>query len=205
MRACGQYEDGVAGPRLVGKQVLVDQTDAQVIARAASDPAAFAIVFDRHYDTVYRYAAARLGQHDGEEIAAQTFLVALERIDRYDMSRPSARPWLFGIATNLVRHHHRRAHRTLRAHARLRAALARPGDDEATAVDLREDTRPVLAAIEALPRGERDVLLLFAWADLGYEEIAAALEVPIGTVRSRLHRARVALRGHLSASLGDAA
>lgn len=197
--------NGAARPSgWVGEQVLVNPTDAQVIAGAVSDPAAFATIFDRHYDIVYRYAAARLGQHDGEEIAAQTFLVALERIDRYDLSRPNARPWLFGIATNLVRHHHRSAGRTLRAHARLRAGLGRPAD-ETSAIDLRQDTQPVLAAIEALPRGERDVLLLFAWADLGYEEIAVALEVPVGTVRSRLHRARTTLRGHLAATMGGAA
>ncbi len=183
----------------------MEPTDAELIAGAATDPAAFATIFDRHYDIVYRYAAARLGPHDGEEIAAQTFLVALERIDRYDLSRPNARPWLFGIATNLVRHHNRRAGRTLRAHARLRAGLGRPDDDETSVIDLQQDARPMLAAIEALPRGERDVLLLFAWADLGYEEIAAALEVPVGTVRSRLHRARTTLRGHLAATMGGAA
>lgn len=192
-------------PAGVGKQVLVDPTDAQLITQAATDPAAFATIFDRHYDIVYRYAAARLGQHDGEEIAAQTFLVALEGIDGYDLSRPNARPWLFGIATNLVRHHHRSAGRTLRAHARLRAGLKRPDDDETSAIDLRQDARPALAAIGALPRGERDVLMLFVWADLSYDEIAAALGVPVGTVRSRLHRARTTLRGHLAATMGGAA
>lgn len=183
----------------------MDPTDAQLITQAATDPAAFATIFDRHYDIVYRYAAARLGQHDGEEIAAQTFLVALEGIDGYDLSRPNARPWLFGIATNLVRHHHRSAGRTLRAHARLRAGLKRPDDDETSAIDLRQDARPALAAIGALPRGERDVLMLFVWADLSYDEIAAALGVPVGTVRSRLHRARTTLRGHLAATMGGAA
>lgn len=179
-------------------------TDAELIARSVRDPACFAEVFDRHYDTIYRYAAARLGVDDGQEVAAQTFLVALERVDRYDGSRPDARPWLFGIATNLVRRHHRSQGRAVRAHARLRGHLATlPRVDEGARVDLQQDVRPVMEAVDRLPRMDRDVLLLFAWAELSYDEIAEALLVPVGTVRSRLHRARLHLRTLLAVTDGE--
>jgi RNA polymerase sigma-70 factor (ECF subfamily) len=106
---------------------------------------------------------------------------------RYDALRGDERPWLFGIANNLLRRHYRDEERRLRAFAQL---------------DVRRDdvwpNEPRLAdALAALSREERDVLLLFAWADLAYDEIAVALGVPVGTVRSRLHRARAQFRAAL--------
>lgn len=71
-------------------------------------------------------------------------------------------------------------------------------------MDLRSEAAPVVAALEALPPRERDALLLLAWADLSYDEIAEALHVPVGTVRSRIHRARQALRARLALSPGGA-
>jgi RNA polymerase sigma factor (sigma-70 family) len=184
----------------------VDASDAELIARTSNEPEAFALVFDRHYDAIYRYAATRLGTSDGEEVAAQTFLVALEQVDRYDRGRPDARPWLFGIATNLIRHHWRSHGRAERANARLRGWLpARPHTDDEAGIDLRTEDAGLRRVLDGLPAGERDVLLLFAWAELSYEEIAQALHVPIGTVRSRLHRARRAVRAELALITGGAA
>jgi RNA polymerase sigma factor (sigma-70 family) len=180
-------------------------TDAELIGRTPREPEAFAGVFDRHYDAIHRYASARLGPSDGEEVAAQTFLVAFERTDRYDPGRPDARPWLFGIATNLI-HRHRRTHgRAERANARLRGWLpARSHVDDEAGVDLRTEDAGLRRILDGLPAGERDVLLLFAWAELSYEEIADALHIPVGTVRSRLHRARKAVRAELAPSPGGA-
>jgi RNA polymerase sigma factor (sigma-70 family) len=184
----------------------VDASDAELIARTSTEPEAFATIFDRHYDAIYRYAATRLGTSDGEEVAAQTFLVAFERVDRYDRRRPDARPWLFGIATNLIRHHWRSHGRAERANARLRGWLpARPYTDDEAGIDLRTEDASLRRVLELLPVGEREVLLLFAWAELSYAEIAEALRVPIGTVRSRLHRARRAVRAELALSTGGAA
>jgi RNA polymerase sigma factor (sigma-70 family) len=181
----------------------MEPTDAELIARTASEPEAFAAVFDRHYDAIFRYATARLGSTDGEEVAAQTFLEAFAAVARYDASRPDARPWLFGIATNLIRHRRRSRARSAVAQARVRARLAAAAPvDETEAVELADDARRLLEVCDRLPAAERDVLTLLVWADLSYAQIAAALGVPIGTVRSRLHRARRAVRAQLSPSMG---
>lgn len=178
-------------------------SDAELIALSRRDPASFGVLFDRHYDAVRRYAVARLGPDDGEEVAAQTFLVALEQRARYDPSRPDARPWLFGIATNLVRRTYRHHARSFRATSRLRGRVTVPADETELA-DLRQDVRPVADAVEHLPDADRDVLLLYVWSDLAYGQIAEALDIPVGTVRSRLHRARRTLRAELAMDRGDA-
>jgi RNA polymerase sigma-70 factor (ECF subfamily) len=170
-------------------------SDAQVIAASRADPLVFATVFDRHYDAVHRYLARRVGQDLADDLAAETFTEAFDARLRFDTTHPSARPWLLGIATNLLRHHHRSEARRLRAYAR----LDRPAADDARGeVERRLDAEragpAIAAAVGRLSADERNVLLLFAWADLRYDEIAVALRIPIGTVRSRLNRARGRLR-----------
>jgi RNA polymerase sigma factor (sigma-70 family) len=171
-------------------------SDAQIIAASRAEPRVFATVFDRHYDAVHRYLARRVGPDLADDLAAETFTEAFDVRFRFDTAHPDARPWLFGIATNLLRHHHRGEARRLRAYAR----LDRPADadDGLGGIEARLDAEragPAIAeALMRLSAGERDVLLLFAWADLRYEEIAVALRIPIGTVRSRLHRARRRVR-----------
>ena len=155
----------------------------------------FAVVFDRHYDAVHRYLARRVGPDLADDLAAETFTEAFEARLRFDTTRPNARPWLFGIATNLLRHHHRSEARRLRAYAR----LDRPASDDApseieTRLDAERAGPAIAEVVGRLSADERNVLLLFAWADLRYEEIAVALRIPIGTVRSRLNRARGRLR-----------
>jgi RNA polymerase sigma factor (sigma-70 family) len=117
------------------------------------------------------------------------------------LERPSAAPWLFGIATNLLRHHWRRERRQLRALAR---SCVDPVVSEADAAVSRVDAAraaPILArGLASLKRGERDVLLLHVWAELSQAEVAEALELPEGTVRSRLSRARRQMREQISAS-----
>jgi len=148
---------------------------------------AFEELFERHFDAIYGYLARRVGPDLGRDLTSETFTRAFAARKRYDALRGEERPWLFGIANNLLRRHYRDEERRLRAFARL---------------DVRQDDvwpdEPRLAdALAALSRDERDVLLLFAWADLTYEEIAVALDLPIGTVRSRLHRARAQFRAAL--------
>jgi RNA polymerase sigma-70 factor (ECF subfamily) len=171
-------------------------SDAQIIAASRVEPLVFGVVFDRHYDAVHRYLARRVGSDLADDLAAETFTTAFEVRRRYDTAHPDARPWLFGIATNLVRHRRRGEARRLRAYAR----LDRPADPDGGfgGVEARLDAGragPAIAdALNRLSAGDRDVLLLFAWADLHYEEIAVALRIPVGTVRSRLHRARRRVR-----------
>ena len=178
-----------------------DRSDAAVIALSLSDAARFGEIFDRHFTEIHRYVARRVGGVLADEIAAETFVVAFRARDRYDRQAHDARPWLFGIAANLVRRHWRTERRRLRAYARTGVDAV---GDECFEVGRRVDAdaaRPALAAaLASLSATEREVLLLFAWADLSYEEISAALGVPAGTVRSRLSRARAHVRELLGPS-----
>jgi RNA polymerase sigma factor (sigma-70 family) len=179
--------------------------DSAALAASLTSPAEFAPVFDRHYDAVHAYLQRRVGPDAADELASQTFLVAFERRARYDRSRPDARPWLFGIATNLLLHHRRQVVRQLRAYARTGAD---PVVDAFEGVEARLDAtglgRELAAALAGLPAEELEVLLLFAWAELSYPEIATALEIPVGTVRSRLWRARGRIRELLEADRASA-
>ncbi|NRQ38458.1 RNA polymerase sigma factor [Nonomuraea sp. NN258] len=173
--------------------------DAAVIRRSREDPAAFAALFDRHAPALHRYVARRLGDSLADDIVAETFLAAFSKRDRYDLGRADARPWLYGIAANLIGGHRRTEERHYRA-------LARTGVDEvaesyadrvAARVSASAAHRSLARALARLSAEDREVLLLFAWAELSYEEVAAALGVPVGTVRSRLHRARKRTRAAL--------
>jgi len=172
-----------------------DASDAAVIASSLTDASAFGEIFDRHFAEIHRYLGRRVGAALADEVAAETFVAAFRSRRRYDDRAVDARPWLFGIAANLVRRHWRTERRRLRAYARTGVD---PICDETSEVERRVDAvaaAPELAAaLASLRSGEREVLLLFAWADLSYEEISAALGIPAGTVRSRLSRARAHVR-----------
>ncbi|MBM7167735.1 RNA polymerase sigma factor [Streptomyces sp. G44] len=182
------------------------ESDASVIARSRDEPEAFAALFDRHADSVHRYAARRLGGEVADDLVAETFTTAFQQRHRYDPARGAgadARPWLFGIATNLVGRHRRAEARRFKAMARVPALADHDeplADRTADRVAARAVRRELAAALAALPARHRDVLLLVAWGDLGYEEAAQALGIPVGTVRSRLHRARTKLREALGGS-----
>jgi len=175
-------------------------TDAASIAASLASPSAFAAVFERHHPAVHRYLARRLGVDLADELAAEAFAVAFAKRHRYDGAFENAGPWLFGIATRLAHRHWRREERELRAYARTGLDPASQPDDERVAA--RADSAvagPALAAaLASLTRDERDVLLLHAWEELGYPEIAAALSISLGTVKSRLHRARERVRQSLA-------
>jgi RNA polymerase sigma factor (sigma-70 family) len=179
-----------------------DADDATVIGLSRDEPEQFTVLFRRHAPHIQRYVARRLGPDAADDIVAETFLLAFRQRDRYDPGRADARPWLYGIATHLIGRHRR-------AEIRLYRALARTGADPVTApftdrvddrVSAGHASRQLAAALARLSAELRDTLLLAAWSNLSYEEIAAALGVPVGTVRSRLSRAR----GKLRQSLGDA-
>lgn len=174
-------------------------SDAAEIELSLRHPERFAVIFDRYAEQILRYAARRIGPAAADDLVADVFLIAFGRRSRYDTSQASARPWLYGIATNLISRHHR-------SEVRMYRALARTGVDPVVEPDADRVARSVsaaaagqqlAAALAKLSAGDRNVLLLVAWADLRYEEIATALDIPIGTVRSRLHRARTTVRSAL--------
>ncbi|MFK0008474.1 RNA polymerase sigma factor [Paenarthrobacter sp. NPDC090520] len=180
-------------------------TDRDIIRRSRDSPAAFAVLYDRHASVIYRYAARRAGEAAADDVTADTFLVALESLDSFDDRREDARPWLLGIATNLLRRHHRAESRLLKAMARSasREASADSTEGVAAKLDAAAAAAKLAKQLKAMPAIDRETLLLYAWADLGYEGIAEAMGVPIGTVRSRLNRARRVLRSGLTPELLD--
>ena len=174
-------------------------SDATIIERSLRHPERFAVIFDWHAPHIQRYLARRLGAQTADDLAAETFVVAFDKRSRYDLRRPNARPWLYGIATNLVGQHHREEVREYR----LRNAVGPQPDVDghadrvAARVTAQAMNKLLAAALADLNDGDRDVLLLIAWEGLSYEEVAQALAVPIGTVRSRLNRARKQVRAAL--------
>ena len=170
--------------------------DAAVIESSWREPERFAVLFDRHAAHIHRYLARRAGREVADDLVAETFLAAFAKRERYDLSRADARPWLYGIATNLVGQHRRDGARQYRISQAATAEPEVPGHAERVAADVTARAmRPLLdAALAALPADDRDVLLLIAWEQLTYQEVSQALAIPVGTVRSRLHRARTKVR-----------
>jgi RNA polymerase sigma factor (sigma-70 family) len=177
--------------------------DADLLEQAKKEPERFTAVFDRHYRQIYAYAARRLGPDLAEDVASETFLIAFDRRHGYDGARAHVRSWLYGIASNLIARHARAEMRRYKALAK--AVGAPEAGDHADAVVGRLDAMAVRGrladALRRLPEPVRTVLLLVAWAGLNQQEVAAALDIPAGTARSRLHRARQEMRQALGAEI----
>jgi RNA polymerase sigma factor (sigma-70 family) len=159
----------------------------------------FGRLFDRHSRPLHRYLARRVGDA-ADDVVAETFLVALQTRGNYDPTRGTARSWLYGIATNLLRRHLRQEVRGLHATARATGNTTTDGHEARVAerVDAEVRAQRLAGALAELEAGDRDVLLLTSWAGLDSNEVAEALGIPVGTVRSRLHRVRRRLRAHAS-------
>ena len=156
-------------------------------------------LFDRHASALHAYLARRLDPATADDLVAETFLAAWATRDRYHPDRAPARAWLFGIATNLLRRHARSEVRGLRAYAREGGQAVDVAAPETLAVsraDASTHIRAMAGGIANLRQEERDVLLLVAWAGLQPAEVAEALGITAATCRTRLHRARRALRGY---------
>ena len=177
--------------------------DHDLIRLSAADPEAFGQIFDRHAATIHRYLARRVGPLLADDLTAETFLIAFRSRDKYDMSQENCRPWLYGIAANLLRGHQRAEIRQYRALARTGVDPVYDSSEDADArVTAADDVRALAGVLARLPAGERDVLTLIAQAQLSYPEVARALNIPVGTVRSRLHTARKRIREALPALEG---
>ena len=157
------------------------------------DAALLARLYDDHVDAVHAYLARRLGGELARDLVADVFEAAAGQLARFDPELGSERAWLFGIATNLLRWHWRTEERRLRAWRRAGGRQSVPGDpllDVVTRLDAESDAATVMAAIADLPADDRDLLLLVVWEGCRYDECAAIVGIPVGTVRSRLHRIR---------------
>jgi RNA polymerase sigma factor (sigma-70 family) len=192
-----------SAPVLAGLEPATD--DATVIARSAREPKEFAAIFDRHAGDVHHYLARRVGAERADDLVAETFVIAFRRRVSFDTTQRNARPWLFGIATRLLSQHWRTTERRQRLHARTLPELPAesPVEQAVNAAAAHHLRGPVGQALRELAPGDLDVLLLVAWEYLTYDEVAAALEIPVGTVRSRLHRARKQVRDSLTTTMGE--
>lgn len=176
-----------------------DDLPPEVIDLPGSDPASvFGRLFDEHAPGLHRYLARRVGTTVADDLVSETFLAALRGRHGYDPARAGVRPWLYGIASNLLRRHLRDELRELRATARLAGphVVETPEGRIADRLDARARVARLAGALARLSDGDREVLLLTSWAGLSAVEIGQALDIPAGTVRSRLHRVRRWLRAN---------
>lgn len=181
--------------------MVAERADAEIVAASVADPALFGVLFERHERAVLAYLQARVGRDAAVDLAARVFADAFAARARFRPVHSTALPWLFGFAANHLRRHHRTEHRRHRFVGSLGAPLPQvdPADDAVARADAARAWDVVGPAVEALPEAVRETLLLHLWAELTYEEIAEALGVPIGTVRSRINRAKGRLRDALEA------
>lgn len=169
-------------------------TDSMIIQRSLQEPSAFAEVFERHHVQIGRFAAQRVGAEAAKDVLSETFLIAFRKRGSFDLDRESAAPWLYGIAAKVIHRQRGQEARQWRAIA-ASARVVEPSSGRATEraeerADAEAAMKRLASRIAGLSKGDRDTLLLHAWGDLTYEQIAEALSVPVGTVRSRLNRVR---------------
>jgi RNA polymerase sigma-70 factor (ECF subfamily) len=173
-----------------------EQTDATIIERSVCASEMFGAIFDRHFTDIHGYLSRRAGSDIADGLVGEVFRIAFENRSRYRTDRPCALPWLYGIAANVLRQSRRSELRRLRLVDKLtfEATAHNTMEDESTRFWARGDVAMLVDALANLPEAEREAVLLYAWEDISYDEIAIAQDVPVGTVRSRLNRARKRIR-----------
>lgn len=174
---------------------LDEPSDADLWRRIRADDAdAFGVLFARHGPRIHGYVLRRTGDPTvAEDVAAVVFLEAWRRRRSVTLDQASALPWLYGVASNVTRRWQRSRRRHHAALARLSSLPPRSPELVEVQAEAAERSRAVLARVEDLPRRERDVLVLSVWEGLSHAEIAVALGIAPGTVKSRLSRARARL------------
>jgi RNA polymerase sigma-70 factor, ECF subfamily len=169
-------------------------TDGTLIERSCRGrPDAFVEVVRRHEFAVHGFLARRAGPQAAGDLLSEVWLRAFAGRGGYDPAHPDARPWLYGIARNVLRAHWRNRYARDTQVGSPEDACD-PWDAVVDRVDAAARARTLVGALRALPPAEREVLLLVAWEQLTPAQAAAVLGVRPGTARSRLHRARAALR-----------
>jgi RNA polymerase sigma-70 factor (ECF subfamily) len=172
-------------------------TDAECVAASLEDPACFGELFDRHHLAVFRYVRSRLGD-DADDAVGDTFIEAFRHRARFDPSHgTSALPWLLGIATNVIGRRREAERRWLRRSPLTTGPEADATEDADARLDSLQLGPQLAAALAGLRRRDRIALLLHVTGDLSIEQVAQALDVPPGTIKSRLHRARRVLAARL--------
>jgi RNA polymerase sigma-70 factor (ECF subfamily) len=181
----------------------IGPTDSEILLRSVSDADQFGTIVDRHLPVIYRFLSRRLGPELADDLSAEVFAAAFAARSRYDTSWADARPWLFGIATNLMRRHSRTELRRLRAYERVQSQLGdlpSPIDELVEHLDRQRTIERVAIAFSELDADYRDALYLVAIVELSFKDVAFALDIPLGTAHSRVARARQQLRDSLLSS-----
>lgn len=176
----------------------LDRTDAALWAAAASDPQAFGDLYERYARAVFAFCARQTGDLSlAEDLTSIVFLEAWRKRRSITIDERGALPWLLGTAHNVMRNQRRSTWRWRAALRRLASStqLASSGieEDVIAHVDAQRRLSMALRSVDGLPIEQREALNLVAWSGLSYAEAAQALGVPIGTVRSRIARARATL------------
>lgn len=202
-RSAAAFDGLENAPRPIGHCLGVRESDVEVVKRSLIDPPAFALIFDRHAELVRRFVARRVTAEDVDDIVAEAFRIAFERRAAFGEHYPTAAHWLLGVAGNVIRRRQRSWTRHAAAMRRV-AGRATADLDPLLAVPQRVDASSPAAqlvdVLESLRPDDREVLLLVAWEQLSPTEIAAVLDIPAATVRTRLHRARQQIRQQLGAT-----
>lgn len=182
--------------------MVAERSDAELLAASVADPAAFGLVVERYERAIFGYLRARVGDEAAVDLAARTFADAFAVRARYRPERATALPWLFGIAANHIRRHRRTEGRRRRFEGSLPPPAVSGDHAEGAAARADADAAWTVVgpALASLPVAVQETLLLHLWQGLTYEKVASALGVPIGTVRSRINRAKRSLRDALAAA-----
>jgi RNA polymerase sigma factor (sigma-70 family) len=176
-------------------------SDEALVELSRRTPERFGEIYDRYVSEIHAYLGRRLDRQAADDLTAEVFLAAFRKRETFDPRRGAVRPWLYGFAGNVIALHRRTEVRRL-------AALQRSADTDdglehgheervVTRLDAVSAQRRLAAELRALSDGDRDVLLLSALGELSHEEVAKALDIPYGTVGSRLSRVRRKLRAAL--------
>jgi RNA polymerase sigma factor (sigma-70 family) len=168
-------------------------TDDELLRRSASEPVVFGELYRRHGVAVRRYVVSRVGVQNGEDLAAEAFTRAFRTRGKCRADHGSALPWLLGVANHVIGDHRRLERRRLATLERLLAGRREPAADRDLGL-----TPEVVHALRRLSTVDRDTLLLLVWGELSRDEVAVALGVPVGTVNSRIARARKRLAADLA-------
>ena len=181
-------------------------SDALLLRKAATgNAAAFSALMRRHGQAIHAYLARRCGRDGADDLLSEVFLRAYAARRQYDQRWLDARPWLYGIARNVLREHWRHAGATEPAGELLDLAASEdPWPDVDSRLDAAARLSGLRSALAQLGSSDRDVLLLVTWEGLTPTEAAIALGIPPGTARSRLYRARCVMRELLDANTARA-
>lgn len=181
------------------RRVPSTSLDAAAMSASIGDGARFESVFARHHDVVFRYVASRLGPVAAEDVVSEVFADAFRARAKFDPNMcDSALPWLLGFATRRIAKQRTGEAQWLRATSVHDLADDSGSEDERVArVDASRLTGELRIALVRLRAAEREPLLLHVLGELSYDEVAVALGIPVGTVRSRISRARTRLAGYL--------